>query len=58
MYNRIREMSMDQQSRRNNAEIPSIPHEILDQNLKGKVINICKDAGIEIGHMDIKSHFL
>ena len=49
---------MDQQSRRNNAEIPSIPHEILDQNLKGKVINICKDAGIEIGHMDIKSHFL
>ena len=40
-------------SRRNNGEISSILHEILDNNLEGKVINICKDAGIEIGHMDI-----
>ena len=40
-------------SRRNNIEISGIHHEILDNNLEDKVIDICKDAGIEIGHMDI-----
>ena len=44
----------EQCSRRNNVEISGIPHEILDNNLEGKVIDICKDAGIEIGHMDIE----
>ena len=44
----------EQCSRRNNVEISSIPHEILNNNLEGKVIDICKDAGIEIGHMDIE----
>ena len=42
-----------QYSRRNNVEISGIPHEILN-NLEDKVIDICKDAGIEIGHMDIE----
>ena len=36
----------------NNVEISGIPHEILDNNLEDKVIDIWKDAGIEIGHMD------
>ena len=42
-----------QYSRRNNVEISGIPHEILN-NLEDKVIDICKDAGIKIGHMDIE----
>ena len=42
-------------SRRNNVEISGILHEILDNNLEGKVIDICKDAGIKIDHMDIES---
>ena len=42
-----------QYSKRNNVEISGIPHEILN-NLEDKVIDICKDAGIEIGHMDIE----
>ena len=41
-------------SKRNNAQISGIPHEVLDNNLEDKVINIYKDAGIEIGHMDIE----
>ena len=49
----------EQYSRRNNVEISGIPHEILDNNLEDKVIDICKDAGIEIGHMDIEGcHWL
>ena len=44
----------EQYSRRNNVEISGIPYEILDNNLEGKVINIRKDAGIEIGHINIK----
>ena len=44
----------EQYSRRNNVEISGIPHEILDNNLEDKVIDICKDAGIEIEHMDIE----
>ena len=44
----------EQYSRRNNVEISGIPHEILDNNLEDKVIDICKDAGIEIGHMNIE----
>ena len=43
-----------QYSRRNIVEISGIPHELLDSNLEGKVIDICKNAGIEIGHMDIE----
>ena len=44
----------EQYSRRNNVEISGIPHEILDNNLEDQVIDIYKDAGIEIGHMDIE----
>ena len=43
-----------QYSSRNNVEISGIAHEILDNNLEDKVIDICKDAGIEIGHVDIE----
>ena len=49
-----RQAKADQYSRRNNFEISGIPHEILDNNLEDKVIDIWKDAGIEIGHMDIE----
>ena len=28
----------------------------MDNNLEDKVIDICKDAGIEIGHMDIEGY--
>ena len=38
----------------NNLDISGIPHEILDNNLEDKVIDICKDAGIEMGHMGIE----
>ena len=31
-----------------------IPHEILDNNLENKVIDICKVAGIDIEHMDVE----
>ena len=56
MCNRIRESQVknEQYNRRNNVEISGIPHEILDNNLEDKVIEICKDAGIEIGHMNIE----
>ena len=38
-------------SRRNNVETSGIPHEIFDNNLEDKVIDICSDADIKIGHM-------
>ena len=44
----------EQYSWRNNVAISGIPHEILDNNLEDKVIDICKDASIEIGHMDLE----
>ena len=44
----------EQYSWRNNVAISGIPYEILDNNLEDKVIDICKDAGIKIGHMDIE----
>ena len=47
----------EQYSRRNNVEISGIPHEILDNNLEDKVIDICKDAGIEIRHMDTEGFY-
>ena len=44
----------EQYSRKNKVEISGTPHEILDNNLEDKVIDICKDAVMEIGHMDIE----
>ena len=44
----------EQYSRRNNVEISGIRLKILDNNLEDKVIDICKNAGIEIGHMNIE----
>ena len=46
----------EQYRRRNNVEISDISHEIMDKDLEDKVINICKDAGIEIGHMDVEGY--
>ena len=45
----------EQNGRKNNIEISGISHEILVNNLEDKVIDICKDVGIEIGHMGIES---
>ena len=51
MRNRIKEKSS-----KSNVEIYGILCEILNNNLEDKVINICQDAGIKIGHMDIESY--
>ena len=51
MRNRIKEKSS-----KSNVEIYGILCGILNNNLEDKVINICQDAGIEIGHMDIESY--
>ena len=56
---RVRELEKsqsktEQYSRRNNVETSGIPHEIFDNNLEDKVIDICSDAGIKIGHMHIE----
>ena len=48
------QVKAEQYSRTNNFEISGIPHEILENNLEGKVIDICKDPDIEIGHIDIE----
>ena len=39
---------------KNDDETSGIPHEIMNNNLEDKVINICKYAGIEIGHIYIE----
>ena len=39
---------------RENVEIAGIAHEILENNLEDNLIDICKDVGIEIGHMYIE----
>ena len=41
-------------SKRKNVEIAGIAHEILENNLEDNLIDICKDVGIEIGHMYIE----
>ena len=46
----------EQYRRRNNVEMSGIFHEIMDKNLEDKVNNICKDTGIEIGHMDVERY--
>ena len=45
---------MEQDSRKNDVETSGIPNEIMDNNLEDKVINICKYAGIEIGHIYVE----
>ena len=47
------EAETEQYSRRNNVEISGILHETLDNNLEDKVIDICKDAGIEITYFTV-----
>ena len=46
----------EQYSRKNNVEISGIPHETLDNILEDKVIDTCKDAGIEMEHMNIEGY--
>ena len=45
---------MRENSRKNDVETSGIPHEIMDNNLKDKIINLCKYAGIEIGHLYVE----
>ena len=45
---------MEQYSRRNSVEISGISNEVSDENLRGKVICICKEAGIGLKLFDIE----
>ena len=51
---RVSQAKAKQYSKRNNVEVSGIPHEILDHILEVKVIDICKNAVIKIGHMNIE----
>ena len=46
---------MDQYRRRNNVEISGISNEVLDENLEKKVIDICKESGIDLNPYDIEA---
>ena len=46
---------MEQYSRRNHVEISGISNEVSDENLEQKVINICKESGIELNPYDIEA---
>ena len=46
---------MKQYSRRNNVEISGISDEVPDENLEGKVIDICKGAGIDSKHYYVEA---
>ena len=43
---------MEQYSRRNNVEISGISNEVSDKNLEKKVIDICKESGIDLNPCD------
>ena len=43
----------EQYSRRNNVEISGISNEVSDENLEKKVIDICKESGIDLNPCDI-----
>ena len=44
----------EQYSRRNNVKISGISNAVSDENLEGKVINICKKAGTDLKPFDIE----
>ena len=46
---------MEQYSRRNNVEISGISNEVSDKNLEKKVIDICKESGIDLNPCDIEA---
>ena len=46
---------MEQYSRRNNVEISGTSNEVSDENLEKKVIDICKDSGIDLNPCDIEA---
>ena len=46
---------VEQYSRRNNVEISGISHEILDNSLEGKIIDVCKDANRSNGYWRLPS---
>ena len=46
---------MEQYSRRNNVEISGISNEVSDETLEKKVIDICKESGIDLNPYDIES---
>ena len=46
---------MEQYSRRNNVEISGISNEVSDENLEKKVIDICKESGIDLNPCDIEA---
>ena len=39
---------IEQYSRRNNVEIPGISDEVSDENLEEKVMDICKEAVVDL----------
>ena len=46
---------MEQYSRRNDVEISGISNEVSDENLEKKVIDICKESGIDLNPYDIEA---
>ena len=48
---------MEQHSRRNNVEISGISNEVSDKNLEKKVIDICKESGIDLNPYDIEAWY-
>ena len=48
------QVKIEQYSRRNSVEISDISNDVPDENLEGKVINICKEAGKHLKPFDIE----
>ena len=46
---------MEQYSRTNNVEISGISNEVSDENVEKKVIDICKESGIDLNPCDIEA---
>ena len=46
---------MEQYSRRNNVEISGTSNEVSDKNLEKKVIDICKESGIDLNPYDTEA---
>ena len=44
----------EQYSRRNNVKFSNIPNDILDNQLEDKVIQICRESGVEVDQNDIE----
>ena len=44
---------MEQYGRRSNVKIPGISNKVSDENLEKKVIDICKESGIDLKHQDV-----